>query len=58
MDAGVPVKRPVAGIAMGLIKEGDALLSCLTFLAMKTILVTWIQSGRFGRGCDIFADGY
>jgi polyribonucleotide nucleotidyltransferase len=23
MDAGVPVKRPVAGIAMGLIKEGD-----------------------------------
>ncbi|MGC6439833.1 MAG: polyribonucleotide nucleotidyltransferase [Candidatus Puniceispirillaceae bacterium] len=24
MDAGVPLKRPVAGIAMGLIKEGDA----------------------------------
>ncbi|MFZ1815477.1 MAG: polyribonucleotide nucleotidyltransferase [Rhizobiaceae bacterium] len=24
MDAGVPVKSPVAGIAMGLIKEGDA----------------------------------
>ena len=23
MDAGVPVRRPVAGIAMGLIKEGD-----------------------------------
>ena len=23
MDAGIPVKRPVAGIAMGLIKEGD-----------------------------------
>jgi polyribonucleotide nucleotidyltransferase len=23
MDAGVPVDRPVAGIAMGLIKEGD-----------------------------------
>jgi polyribonucleotide nucleotidyltransferase len=23
MDAGVPIKRPVAGIAMGLIKEGD-----------------------------------
>jgi polyribonucleotide nucleotidyltransferase len=22
MDAGVPLKRPVAGIAMGLIKEG------------------------------------
>lgn len=24
MDAGVPVKNPVAGIAMGLVKEGDA----------------------------------
>ena len=24
MDAGVPVSRPIAGIAMGLIKEGDA----------------------------------
>jgi polyribonucleotide nucleotidyltransferase len=24
MDAGVPLKRPIAGIAMGLIKEGDA----------------------------------
>ena len=23
MDAGVPIKRPVAGIAMGLVKEGD-----------------------------------
>jgi len=23
MDAGVPVSRPIAGIAMGLIKEGD-----------------------------------
>ena len=23
MDAGVPIKRPVAGIAMGLIKEGE-----------------------------------
>ena len=23
MDAGVPIKSPVAGIAMGLIKEGD-----------------------------------
>src|SRR2546423_11113401 len=23
MDAGVPIKRPVSGIAMGLVKEGD-----------------------------------
>ena len=26
MDAGVPIKAPVAGIAMGLIKEGDAIV--------------------------------
>jgi polyribonucleotide nucleotidyltransferase len=26
MDAGVPIKEPVAGIAMGLIKEGDEFL--------------------------------
>ncbi|HWQ09601.1 MAG TPA: polyribonucleotide nucleotidyltransferase, partial [Holophaga sp.] len=26
MDAGVPIKQPVAGIAMGLIKEGDSFL--------------------------------
>jgi polyribonucleotide nucleotidyltransferase len=26
MDAGVPIKRPVAGIAMGLIKEGDDII--------------------------------
>ena len=26
MDAGVPIKAPVAGIAMGLIKEGDSLV--------------------------------
>jgi len=23
MDAGVPIKEPIAGIAMGLVKEGD-----------------------------------
>ena len=27
MDAGVPLKGPVAGIAMGLVKEGDS-MSC------------------------------
>jgi polyribonucleotide nucleotidyltransferase len=30
MDAGVPIKAPVAGIAMGLIKEGDEIRSFLT----------------------------
>ena len=24
MNAGVPIKRPVSGVAMGLVKEGDA----------------------------------
>lgn len=32
MDAGVPIKEPVAGIAMGLIKEGD------TFVILSDIL--------------------
>jgi len=27
MDAGVPIKEPVAGIAMGLIKEDDEFVS-------------------------------
>ena len=26
MDAGIPIKKPVSGIAMGLIKEGDAII--------------------------------
>ena len=28
MDAGVPIKAPVGGVAMGLIKEGDDYVSC------------------------------
>ena len=31
MDAGVPLKKPVAGIAMGLIKEGKILRYCQIF---------------------------
>ena len=31
MDAGVPIKEPVAGIAMGLIKEGKIFQFYLTF---------------------------
>ena len=41
MDAGVPVKAPVAGIAMGLIKEGDRLPFCPTSWVMKITSVTW-----------------
>ena len=28
MDAGVPIKAPVAGVAMGLVKEGDRYIRC------------------------------
>ena len=31
MDAGVPMKRPCAGIAMGLIKDEKNLLFCPTY---------------------------
>ena len=42
MDAGVPMKSPVAGIAMGLIKEGEkfAVLSLIS-LVTKIISATW-----------------
>jgi polyribonucleotide nucleotidyltransferase len=35
MDAGIQMIRPVSGIAMGLITDGDRLLYCLIFLVMK-----------------------
>ena len=41
MDAGVPIKAPVSGIAMGLIKEGDESSSCPTSKALRTSSATW-----------------
>ena len=41
MDAGVPIKTPVAGIAMGLIKEGDASPCCPTSSATRITSATW-----------------
>ncbi len=35
MDAGVPIKAPVAGIAMGLIKEGDAVIVLSDILGLE-----------------------
>jgi polyribonucleotide nucleotidyltransferase len=35
MDAGVPIKRPVAGIAMGLIKEGEAVMILSDILGLE-----------------------
>ena len=43
MDAGVPIKEPVAGIAMGLIKEGKKFSVLSDILEMKIILETWIS---------------
>ena len=41
MDAGVPIKKPVAGIAMGLILEGERLPCCPTFWATKITSAIW-----------------
>lgn len=38
MDAGVPIKEPVAGIAMGLIKEGDKYEVLTDILGMEDML--------------------
>ncbi|MDH5640272.1 MAG: polyribonucleotide nucleotidyltransferase [Nitrospira sp.] len=35
MDAGVPIKEPVAGIAMGLIKEGDGVMILSDILGLE-----------------------
>jgi polyribonucleotide nucleotidyltransferase len=35
MDAGVPIKEPVAGIAMGLIKEGDGVIILSDILGLE-----------------------
>ena len=42
MDGGVKIKRPVAGIAMGLVKEKIKLQYFPIYLVMKIILATWI----------------
>jgi len=41
MDAGVPLKRPTAGIAMGLILEGSRFAVLSDILATRIISVTW-----------------
>jgi polyribonucleotide nucleotidyltransferase len=46
MDAGVPIQAPVAGIAMGLIEEGDASRSSPTSSATRTTWATWTSRSR------------
>ena len=43
MDAGVPIKAAVAGVAMGLMKEGDEVVILRTSWGMKTPWATWIS---------------
>jgi len=63
MDAGVPVKNPVAGIAMGLVKEGDdmAVLSDILgdedHLGDMDFKVTGTEEGIAALQMDIKIDG-
>ncbi|MFO7831400.1 MAG: polyribonucleotide nucleotidyltransferase, partial [Desulfuromonadaceae bacterium] len=63
MDAGVPVKNPVAGIAMGLVKEGDdiAVLSDILgdedHLGDMDFKVTGTEDGIAALQMDIKIDG-
>jgi polyribonucleotide nucleotidyltransferase len=53
MDTGVPIKAPVTGVAMGLVKEGD-----------EYVVLTDIQGaedhlgGRYSQGYHRFTDGH
>ena len=50
MDAGVPIKAQVAGIAMGLVKDEDRLPCSPIFSVTKTISVTWTSRWRAPEG--------
>ena len=63
MDAGVPIKAPVAGIAMGLIKEGDRVAVLSDILGSEDHLgdmdfkVTGTENGITALQMDIKIDG-
>ncbi len=63
MDAGVPIKEPVAGIAMGLIKEGDQVLVLSDILGLEDHLgdmdfkVTGTKRGITALQMDIKISG-
>ena len=63
MDAGVPIKEPVAGIAMGLIKEGDRVLILSDILGLEDHLgdmdfkVTGTRDGVTALQMDIKIEG-
>ena len=63
MDAGVPVKAPVSGVAMGLIKEGDQIVVLTDILGDEDHLgdmdfkVVGTREGITGLQMDIKIDG-
>ena len=59
MDAGVPIKEPVAGIAMGLIKEDDRVMVLSDILGLEDHLgdMDFKVTGT-KNGSDRAADGY
>ena len=62
LDAGVKIKRPVSGIVMGLITDGDKYAVLQIFSEMKTILrhglkVTGTVNGVTATQMDIKIDG-
>ncbi len=63
MDAGVPIKEPVAGIAMGLIKEGDRVVVLSDILGLEDHLgdmdfkVTGTKNGVTALQMDIKIGG-
>ena len=63
LDAGVPIKEPVAGIAMGLIKEGDQVLVLSDILGLEDHLgdmdfkVTGTRNGVTALQMDIKIGG-
>lgn len=63
MDAGVPIKKPVAGIAMGLVKNGDKIAILTDILGMEDALgdmdfkVAGTRDGITALQMDIKIDG-
>ena len=49
MDAGVPLKAPVSGAAMGLIKEGDEVRILTDIQASRTSSVIWTSRWPVAR---------
>ena len=54
MDAGVPLKAPVAGVAMGLVKDGDR-YQVLTDILVAEMIFVAKNIGEYGKAV-IFLD--